>query len=207
MEKQNVRIYSHLVCAVGIIVATVLLSAEPVFGRLMVRPMRINLTARPGTITSGHFELQNLDPNATDIVNVTLVDLKVEDRKWRIIEPDEDFDRSKLSSCKDWIKLELSKFEVGPLKSVPVEFTLKVTPGARGSYNAGIIATAKLMKRSGVRLNIRFLIPVLLDIQEGQAESLVKKNKPIVVKPLIASIIHYHRPERRKNCRINLIPV
>ena len=53
MEKQNMRIYSHLVCAVGIIVATVLLSAEPVFGQLIVRPMRIELTTRPGETAKG----------------------------------------------------------------------------------------------------------------------------------------------------------
>ncbi len=200
-EARDVKVHSHLVCAIGIIVVAVLLPAVPAFARLIVRPMRIDLTVRPGTITREHFELQNLDPNATDIVNVTLVDLKLEDRKWRIIEPDEDFERSTLSSCKDWIKLNANKFEVGPLKTVPAEFTLKVPNGVSGSYIAGIVATAKVM-RDEVRLNIRFLIPVLLDIQQGQAmrhkvelrdvgmrpaeaESLVKKNEPIVPKEKI----------------------
>jgi hypothetical protein len=201
MEKQNMRIYSHLVCAVGIIVATVLLSAEPVFGQLIVQPMRIDLTTRPGETARGRFEIQNYDPNETHVVDLTLADLSQwDDGTWRIIEPGDNLDTS--HSCKDWIKLDANKLEVGPRnKMVLAEFTLKVPHGVSGSYTAGIIATVKLMDTK-VWQNIRYLIPVLLDIQQGQAMrhkvelpdvgmrpaevgSLVKKNKSIVPKEKI----------------------
>jgi len=173
MEKQNMRIYSHLVCAVGIIVATVLLSAEPVFGQLIVRPMRIELTTRPGETAKGRFEIQNYDPNGTHVVDLTLVDLSLwDDGRWRIIEPDDNFDKS--NSCKDWIKLDTNKIEVGPLKIVPVEFTLRVPRGTCGSYTAGIIATVNQVDTK-VKMIMRFLILVFLDIQQGQA----KIDKPI----------------------------
>ena len=199
MEKQNMRIYSHLVCAIGFIVAVVLLSAVPAFGQLIIRPMRIDFTSRPGTVTKGRFEIQNYDPNETHVVDLTLADLgRWEDGTWRIIEPGDNFDTS--HSCKDWIKLDANKLEVGPRnKMVLAEFTLKVPPGVSGSYTAGIIGTVKQMDPKVRLMNIRYLIPVLLDIQQGQAmrhkvelrdvgmrpaeaESLVKKNEPIVPK-------------------------
>jgi len=195
------RIYSHLVCAIEIIVATVLLSAEPAFGQLIVKPMRINLTARPGTMTRGHVEIQNYDPNKTFVVDLTLVDLKVEEREWRIIEPGDNFDTS--HSCKEWMKLDANKLEIGPRnKMVFAEFTLKVPPGVSGSYKAGIVAAMKGVNRKYGPMIFRYLIPVLLDIQQGQAirhkvelpdvgmrpaeaGSLVKKNEPIVPKEKI----------------------
>jgi len=199
-----VKVHSHLVCAVGIIVAVVLLSAVPAFGQLIIRPMRIDLTSRPGTVTKGRLEIQNYDPNETHVVDLTLVDLnRWEDGKWRIriIESDENFDTS--HSCRDWMKLDANKLEIGPRnKMVLAEFTLKVPPGVSGSYTAGIVAARNGVDREGRAMIFRFLIPVLLDIQQGQvmrhkvelrdvgmrpdeAGSLVKKNEPIVPKEKI----------------------
>ncbi len=99
-EARYVRVHSRLVCAIGIIVVAVLLSAVPAFGQLIVQPMRIDLTPRPGTRIKTSFEIQNYDPNEIHIVDLTLTEISQwEDGTWRIIEPNDDYDISKLSSA------------------------------------------------------------------------------------------------------------
>lgn len=170
MEKRNAIVHSYLVCAIVITVA-ILLSAQTAFGQLIVQPMRIDLTPRPGRRIKTSFEIQNYDPNEIHIVNLVLADISQwEDGTWRIIEPNEDYDTSKLSSCKDWLTLTKDRVEVRALRIVPVEMTLRVPPGVRGFYGAGVIATLELDPGTqGVGIIIRYLVPVLLNIQHGRA--------------------------------------
>jgi len=122
-----------------------LLSAETAFGQLIVQPMRIDLTPPPGKRVKTSFEIQNYDPNEIHRVDLTLVDISQwEDGTWRVIEPNDDYDTSKLASCKDWIKLNKDRVEVRALRIVPVEMNLRVPPGTRGFYGAGIIAALEL---------------------------------------------------------------
>lgn len=170
MKERNAIVHSYLFCAIVITVA-ILLSAETAFGQLVVQPMRIDLTPPPGKITKSSFEIQNYDPNAIHRVSITLVDVSQwEDGTWRIIEPNDDFDLSKLSSCKNWITLTRDRVEVRAMRIVPVEMIIKVPPGTRGFYAAGIIATLEFPPGTGdVGVVIRYLVPVLLEIQKGRA--------------------------------------
>lgn len=170
MEKRNAIVHSYLVCAIVITVA-ILLSAQTAFGQLIVQPMRIDLTPHPGRRIKTSFEIQNYDPNGIHIVDLTLADISQwEDGTWRIIEPNDDYDISKLSSCKDWLTLTRDKVEVRAMRIVPVEMTLRVPPGVRGFYGAGVIATLEIPPGvEGVGIIIRYLVPVLLNIQQGRA--------------------------------------
>jgi len=179
VEKRNAIVHSYLVCAIGIIV-TIFLFVEPAFGQLIVQPMRIDLTPPPGKITKTSFELQNYDPNDIHIIDLALVDVSQwEDGTWRIIEPDSlddpnspnfGFDISTLASCKNWITMAKDKVEVRALRIVPVNMTIRVPPGTRGFYGAGIIATLELpVGEREVGIIIRYLVPVLLEIQRGRA--------------------------------------
>lgn len=169
MGMRNAIVQKGLVYVVGIIFV-ILLSGGPAFGQLIVQPMRLDLTPSPGETLRTSFDLQNHDPN-TNMVDLSLVDItQWEDGTWRIIEPDDKtFDRTTLSSCKDWISFDAGRVEVRPLRIVPINVTLKVPPRKRGFYAAGILAS--LTRPSGipqVSVVVRFLVPVLVNIQQGR---------------------------------------
>jgi hypothetical protein len=181
MEKRNSIVHSYLVCAIVITVA-ILLSAETAFGQLIVQPMRIDLTPDPGRVVKTSFEIQNYDPSDIHLVDLAVVDISQwEDGTWRIIEPESlkdpnspnfGFDVSKLSSCRDWIKLARDRVEVRALRIVPVNMTLRVPPGTRGFYGAGIIATLEgpaSVEGTGISVFVRYLVPILLNVQQGRA--------------------------------------
>lgn len=172
MKKRNAIVHSYLVFAIVITVA--ILSAETAFGQLIVQPMRMDLTPPPGKRVKASFEIQNYDQSGINAVDLALVDISQwEDGTWRIIEPNEDYDTSKLASCKNWISLTKDRVEVRAMRIVPVEMTLRVPPGTRGFYGAGIIATVELPDVTEVGIVsgvvIRYLVPVLLNIQQGRA--------------------------------------
>jgi len=181
LRSTSAIVHSYLVCAIVITVA-ILLSAETAFGQLIVQPMVINLTPEPGRQFKTSFEIQNYDQSDIHTVDLALVDLSQwEDGSWRIIEPESlkdpnspnfGFDISKLSSCKNWISLNRDRVEVRALRIVPVEMTLRVPPGTRGFYGAGVIATLEIPQDiigTGVGVVIRYLVPILLNIQQGRA--------------------------------------
>jgi len=172
MEKRNAIVHSYLVCAIVITVA-MLLSAETAFGQLIVQPMRIDLTPPPGRRFKTSFEIQNYDPNQIHNVKLALVDISQwEDGRWRIIEPNEDYDTSKLSSCKNWISLSKDSVQVRALRIIPVEMNIRVPPGIRGFYGAGVTATLEIPPEvTGLDIGfvIRYLVPILLNIQQGRA--------------------------------------
>jgi hypothetical protein len=170
MKKQNVIFHNYPVYAIGIIMV-IFLSAGPAFSQLIVQPMRIDLTPRPGRRINTSFELQNYDPNGTYVVELRLVDLtQWEDSSWRIIEPNDNFDSSTLASCKDWITMEKTSVTVRAMRIVPVKLSLRVPPGVRGFRAAGIVATLNLPPDvRGVGVVVQFLVPVILNIQQGRA--------------------------------------
>lgn len=176
MKKQsiNITVHSQLVCTIAIIIISVLLSAGPAFGQFMVQPMTINLAPRPAKTTSTTFKLQNYgaDVNDTQIVDLTLVDLtQWPDGTWRFIGPEEEFDRSTLSSCRSWLKLNKTSIEVKPLRIVSVGLTIKVPTRTRGFYAAGILVTTRptIFVEAEVSVRVQYLVPVILEIQGGRA--------------------------------------
>lgn len=173
MKKQsiNITVHSQLVCTIGIIIVSVLLSAGPAFGQFMVQPMTINLAPRPARTTSTTFKLQNYDVNDTQIVDMSLVDLtQWPDGTWRFIMPEEEFDRSTLSSCRSWLKLNKTSIEVKPLRIVSVGLTIKVPSRTRGFYFAGILVTTRptIFVDAEVSVSVQYLVPVILEIQSGR---------------------------------------
>ena len=168
MKKQKLTASSHLIC---IFIVAVVLSAGPAFGQLIVQPMRLDLYPTPGKRIPTKIELQNWDPN-THEVELRLVDLAQEENgSWRVIEPNDNFDTSQLSSCKDWITMPAQRnFEIRPLRIVPVPLTLRIPPRTRGFYGAGIVVAQKAQARGGVNMAVNFLVPIILEIQQGRAQ-------------------------------------
>jgi len=160
-----VRKQNHIVLVMAI---ALLASAGPAFGQFLVQPMRMELAVRPGRIFKTTLDLQSLDPNEAHSIELSVVDLtQWEDGEWRILEdPNTDFDTSTLSSCKEWMRFRPTSVDLGPMDAESVEVFLRVPPGIRGFYTAGILASLKPRPdATDISVILRFLIPILIEVQ------------------------------------------
>ncbi len=158
--------YNHVCLLIGTIIVTFLFSG-PVFGQFIVQPMRMDLTAQPSQWIRTSIEIQNRSSDVAGVVEMSMVELSQwEDGSWRTIEQDSGYDISKLSSCSQWIELETETVEVGPMQIVPVKVNIRVPPGTRGFYAAGIIAGVRPPRgEANVAVLVQFLVPVTIQIQ------------------------------------------
>jgi hypothetical protein len=129
--------------------------------------MKMDLAVRPGRIFKTTLDLQSLDPNEAHSIDLSIVDLtQWDDGEWQIIEPNTDFDTSALSSCKEWIRFRPTSVNLRPMDAQSVEVFLRVPPGIRGFYTAGILATLGVRPdATGIPIILRFLVPVLAEVQ------------------------------------------
>jgi hypothetical protein len=133
----------------------------------MVKPMKMEYAPRAGTTTTKLLELRNTGSQTEKALDLRLVELtQNKGGRWQIIEPGAGVDTSKLSSCLKWIKLSTNKIKVKPLAAESVRISVKAPSNARGYYVAGIIAQTRPKADSkGVNVVVRFLIPILVEIQ------------------------------------------
>jgi len=158
------------------------------FGQYTVQPMKIELPVRPGQLVKSKLEIRSLDPNEVHTVDLSVVELSQNiEGDWRIIEPNADlndpnspnfgFDMSKLSTCSKWISMRPNSVDLSPLGVSPVEVTLRVPRGIRGFYGAGIMASVRPRPdMTDVSLVLRFLIPVLVEIQGRPMQHKITTN-------------------------------
>ena len=165
------RLRSGQAWVIGII-AGVFLLAGRVSGQFMIQPVKYELTPRAGEVVTTDLQLQNTGMGEDLTVELGVTDLiQLTNAEWEMVEPGSNFDTSKLSSCKDWIKLEHEAVRIKPFNFASIGITMKVPQNARGFYGALIHASAKgKVGVRGVGVVIRFLIPVLVQI-EGWAPS------------------------------------
>jgi hypothetical protein len=179
VRKQNIA-QNHLFFA-GIIALSVFVSGGSALGQFIVQPMRMDLPLMPKQQFQTALSFQSLDPNEVHDIDLTVVDLtQWEDGQWRIIEPDDtDFDKSGLSSCKDWISLANNYVQIPPVNAARVKINIKVPIRTRGFYVAGIIASVRprpdQLGNFGVR--VRFLVPVLIEVQGRPMRHEIKLKK------------------------------
>ena len=158
-----------------VIIAVVSLSADCTFGQYMVQPMQLDLTPRAGNRLKTALQIHSFDPNQVLKLSLKVTELsQEEDSGWLIFDPDpnseldymKEFDVSKLSSCSDWISLSRNTVEISPEGQETVEVSVKVPRGVGGFYCAGIVTSLRIVNpNSQVALNIRYLVPVLIEIQ------------------------------------------
>ncbi len=167
MRKQNAA-QSYLFFAV-VLAVSLFVSGGAAFGQFIVQPMRMDLPVLPKQVFETAMNLQSFDPNEVHNVVLSVVDLtQWEDGQWRIIESDDkDFDRSGLSSCKDWITLGNDSVQIPPVGAARVKVTIKVPMRTRGFYAAAILTSIRprpdLLGHFGVV--VRFLTPVLIVVE------------------------------------------
>ena len=170
----------RLILIMCIVVSMVPLAA-PAFGQgagFLVEPLRIDFASMPGRTAEAVLRLRNTGADEARILELRLVELtQAANGNWQIIEPDSDFDKSKLSSCLDWIKLSTDSVSIEPLQVVPVTVTVKVPWGAQGFYVAGLIAQAAQPRDAkGIVLIVRFLIPLVVEVQGRPVRQKIELN-------------------------------
>lgn len=161
----------------------VAISAGPAFGQFSVQPMKLDLSITPNKIVKKIIEIQNEDANEIHIADLTIGDLtQLQDGSWEVIDPNFDpndpdmegvdltnYDLSKLSSCREWISVSPSSVTIEPFQSAQVMVDVAVPRRAKGFYGAGILVTFRarpdLYDVPTAPVNIRFLVPIVLQVQ------------------------------------------
>lgn len=165
--------------------ASLLVSAGPALGQFTVQPMQIEFAITPGKEIKSALTVKSFDPNDHYTINMSAVELTQEENgSWAFIEPNDvndpnsafyGFDVSKLSSCKDWISLNPSTFDLPPLGDVPVEISLRVQRRVRGFYGAAILTTTSPMQGVGnISVVLRFVTPVILEVQDRPVRPVIE---------------------------------
>jgi len=179
VRKNNVA-QNHLVFAI-IVALSVFVSGGSAFGQFIVQPMRMDLPLMPRQRYETALSLQSFDPNEVHEIDLTVVDLtQQEDGQWLIIEPnDKVFDRSGLSTCKDWINVAREFVEIAPMKAARVKVKINVPTRTRGFYTAAIVASVRPRPGLDTQFNVRvrFLIPIFIDVQGRPIRHDIKLKK------------------------------
>jgi hypothetical protein len=141
-------------------------SAGPALGQFTVQPMKLDLQVTPGKILPQSINIRNTDPDQAHTITLTVVDLtQNQDADWMVIEPNSEFDSSKLASLKDSIRLTSTEVTLDPHQSVPVDVLIKVPRGTRGFSCAAILATLGSVSTTGnLPVRLRFIVPVILQV-------------------------------------------
>ncbi|MCP4611600.1 MAG: hypothetical protein GY845_23060 [Planctomycetes bacterium] len=179
MRKNNVA-QNHLALAI-LVALSVFVSGGSAFGQFIVQPMRMDLPLMPRQRYETALSLQSFDPNEVHEIDLTVVDLtQQEDGQWQIIEPNDTvFDRSGLSTCKDWINVAHDFVEISPMGSARVKVKINVPIRTRGFYTAAIVASVRPRPDLDTQFNVRvrFLVPIFIDIQGRPLRHDIKLKK------------------------------
>ena len=167
MSNHHARWAASWLAAVCVL-AAFLASASPASGQgFMVKPMKMEVAPRPGETVEMTLELRNTGGDEARTLDMKLLELtQGRNGGWQVIEADSKVDTSTLASCLKWISLSENAPTIKPLETGTVTVTLKVPPTARGFYTAAVIAqTRPKPGGAGVAIVVRFLIPILVEIQ------------------------------------------
>ncbi|MHC4122474.1 MAG: hypothetical protein ACYSSI_02785 [Planctomycetota bacterium] len=140
---------------------------EPVSAKFLVKPLKIELSARPGKTAQEVIELRNLETDRFRILDLRLVELEqTEEAYWRVIEAEPNKDTSNPYSCLKWIKLSANSVRIDPLGMKTVTLKIKAQPNARGFYYAGMtVQTRPSLNVSGIPVVARILVPIIFEVQ------------------------------------------
>ncbi|HYG75125.1 MAG TPA: hypothetical protein VEK08_08990 [Planctomycetota bacterium] len=148
---------------------TLLASSLPVWAQsqgLIITPMRVEAAARPGQAADRIIKLKNT-ADESKIFDLTLVNLvQARDGGWIVVEPGNSEVELSEYSCLEWTTLSAKTVTVDAMQMSPVTVTVRPPARARGFYFAGILVQARTpAQQKGVSVAVRFLIPILLDVQ------------------------------------------
>lgn len=168
-EKRAVAVNAKCGAIIFLLSVIGLLAATPPAGAagFLVKPMNMEFSPRAGEEVSRDLELHNLLPERVQVIDVALLELtQMPEGGWFTLEPGAAGAPAGLSSCVDWLTLSADNAAVQPMSSARITLTLKTPAKARGFYGAALIAkTRPAPDAIGVATIIRFLIPILVNVQ------------------------------------------
>lgn len=147
----------------------------------LVKPMSVESMIRPSTQSDLAFEIANTsDKRAT--VDVSLEFLGQNQGGWFGIDETKATaeDKAKFPSCLGWIRLEQNSVDLDPLQTKPVKVHVTVPAGVRGTYTAALIVRSRSTATGQVGVMLRFLIPIILQVEGGVITRAVSLVKPLV---------------------------
>lgn len=158
-----------------LVLAAALLCFEPALAQtgllnqgqgFMVKPMRMEGMAPAGQAIDMLLEVRNIEGTRPVVVDLRLVELsQTIDGGWRLIEPGSE-DTSALLSSREWATLSADRVVVEPMAPAEITARLNVPASARGVYFAGVVAETPVPENAtGITVRVRFLIPVIVNIQ------------------------------------------
>jgi len=158
------------------------LSATVYAQGFMVKPMKIELTARPGQTVEKALQLRNTTVRGTETLMVKTRELgQGSGGAWQAIDPaNEEVDTSHLRSCLKWMELSADSVDIAPLEAENVMVRLKVPRGVRGFYGAALLVRSQPAKPKlepghiAIGLVIQSLVPVVVNIQGPPARERIE---------------------------------
>ena len=172
---RNRRVFLICICSIFSMLVPYLPTHAQGF---MVKPMRIEFIGRPGKTVQSVLEIRNTSYDKDAVLDIQVLYLiQVENGSWRLIESNRSTreDIQKLSSCVDWIKLSTETIAIPPMETGKVTVSIVIPPGTRGIYSAGLyVNSVPELKKKTIAMAVRFLIPILLQIQGPPARKRVE---------------------------------
>ena len=170
----------RLKLAIAVSVMAALLAASPAFGQgFMVKPMKLEVSARPGETVTVPLELRNTAGDAAKPLDLSLIEIaQSAEGAWMAVEKGDKAEG--IPSCLKWVNLAKQSVMVEPAQAATVDVKVTVPLNARGVYFAAVIAQTRPPEGRGIRVVVRFLIPIIVEIQ-GRPERQKIELKDVVM--------------------------
>jgi hypothetical protein len=145
--------------------------------------MSIELTAKPAQNLEVPVEVSNTSTDRAAGVDIAIGYLVQPNVGWNAVEPASATPEvlKTHSSCLPWTKLDKSTLDIPALGKQNVTLKLAVPASARGFYCAALtIITRPSKEGTGVKVLLRFVIPVLVQIEGSIPSRKIELGKPQV---------------------------
>jgi hypothetical protein len=148
----------------------------------MVKPMRMEATAHAGRTIEIPLEVRNTLGSEVRTIELRLADISQNlDGTWRLIEPGSTDKSPQAFSSLAWTSLSQAQAEIAPLEPAEIMVRLNPPADARGAYFAAIIAETPAPEvTAGVAVRIRFVIPLIIEIEGRPARQNVVLDDVVI---------------------------
>jgi hypothetical protein len=153
---------AFILFAVATLLALVTFAETVTAQGFIVKPMRLETALRPGQSANALLEITNTR-EFSSIIDLRVVELSQNSHGgWIIVEDGEGSNHS----ASNWITLDSASLDIAPLDAVLAPVRIEVPHGARGYHFAGVVAETRPDPDAlGIRLSVRFLIPLIIEIE------------------------------------------
>jgi len=149
-------------------VAVGVLAARPAGAQgFMVKPMHLDVTARPGERIERRIELTNTRTDRPVPVRITTSHLGQAEAGWQVLDGEQAVTPEQARrSCRDWVLISPTSVTVQPTVRASVDLVVSVPRGARGFYCAAVLPTTQPREPGPgeIAVALRFLVLVTVNV-------------------------------------------